>query len=109
MNGGMPSGQVQWSPDGTSIAFVDFDRAAPDAALRVVDAAGAAAPRILDHLHSSIDGGHPRWSSDGKSLLYLVFDGTVSNPRLTTVPRRAGDRRRYPWWARRSTARIRRG
>jgi Tol biopolymer transport system component len=82
-------GQVAWSPNGKYIAYVDFDYGVQDSALYRVSTAGGDAT-MLDHLHSSIIGGHPTWSPDSATVLYVRFRNADNSAVLVTVPATGG-------------------
>ncbi len=65
-------GQSQWSPDGTSIAFVSNRTEDPDknsnSDIYVVEAKAGAAAKAITSWKGSDSG--PQWSPDGKSIAY---------------------------------------
>jgi dipeptidyl aminopeptidase/acylaminoacyl peptidase len=83
-------GSPQFSPDGTSIAFLtfrsDFVHDRYDATLRVVSIQGGEPRTLVEDIHD-ID--MPRWSPDGRSLAFI---GRVGNreSQIYTVPAMGG-------------------
>jgi len=105
--------EVAWSPDGTQIAFVAFNRDSPDYwGVYVIDADGSN-QRLLVSVPETNWLQQISWSPDGKKLMYVssvvagemeshyheiyvvdVEDGTITN--LTNTP---GIYDRYPAWS----------
>ncbi|MCA9581750.1 MAG: PD40 domain-containing protein [Myxococcales bacterium] len=71
-------GQFRWSPDGSAIAFVEFDRDLGSAVLKVVDVESATV-KTLANLETGVTAGRPQWSPDGKSI---AFTAVNRNPDL---------------------------
>lgn len=69
--------EVNWSPDGTRLAFT---RLSPQGSvfeqIFIVDAGGSVPPRPLPN---AVDGSQPKWSNDGERILFLNIS------TLTTV------------------------
>lgn len=74
--------EIQWSPDGKSIAYIaqhtDADMMG-GTEIMVVSASGGAARKISDK-SSALKG--IRWSPDGKRLAYIAAENEISIPKL---------------------------
>ena len=76
---GEDGGRPVWSPDGTTIAYLQSEEAKwyayEQAKLAVIPAAGGTARLLTASLDRSV--GSPEWSADGKSLYFTVEDDRV--------------------------------
>lgn len=83
--------EPEYSPDGSSIAFVRYDPVAETAAVYLVDADGTD-PRQLTPYDTYVE--HPRWSPDGGSIIYNIeYETDLDDPRngIWTVPTGGGE------------------
>jgi hypothetical protein len=91
-----PPGRLDWSPDGTRIAFDARPQAGAGLVVRVVDVATGAISDVRS-------GSAPFWSPDGRLLGSIAGDGRIqigapSPGRVTTLP--LGDVTAADWQSR---------
>ena len=76
---GEDGGRPAWSPDGSTIAYLQSDEAKwyayDQAKLALIPAAGGAARVLTESLDRAVRS--PEWSADGKSLYFTVEDDRV--------------------------------
>ena len=88
--GALQVGQVQWSPDDLTLAFVDYDYGASIAALYTVRLSDSSVTQ-LTLLMAGVAAGHPQWSPDGGRLAFVDFDRSRQRARLRVIPAAGGD------------------
>ena len=76
---GEDGGRPAWSPDGSTIAYLQSDEAKwyayDQTKLALIPAAGGTARLLTESLDRAV--GSPEWSADGKSLYFTVEDDRV--------------------------------
>ncbi len=90
--------QPDWSPDGTRIAFVRYDRDALE--LAVLDVATGKATPLTRNGAVNVE---PRWSPDGKRLAWVSTAGTGHFHVFVGVVGGNGVTGKAPWTERRSS------
>jgi dipeptidyl aminopeptidase/acylaminoacyl peptidase len=87
---GEDGGRPVWSPDGTSIAYLQSDEAKwyayDQTKLAVIPSAGGTPRLLTESLDRSV--GSPEWSADGKFLYFTVEDDRVEY--LARIPAAGG-------------------
>lgn len=74
-------GDVAFSPDGRTLAFVSRAGGAASAALWLAPVSGERAPTRITRLRGTF--ASPRWSKDGRSLAVLVIENPLREPGPT--------------------------
>lgn len=84
--GGVGTGQAAWSPDNSSIAFVEVvgEPGDNEAMLRILDLPKKSV-RDVDILNASVTAGRPAWSPDGSELAYVRFNSYANRAKLVVA------------------------